>query len=372
MMRFAPLEDWYRDRYFADVVDISGSGVYDYSHKQLREMTDWSLESLDDLVFHDNPTFGDLANREIIANRWGTGDSSRVVTCNGSNESLALIMNAALEVGDEVVSLFPCYHCHDRIAEHLGCTVKYWKLNPDEQFRPDFEQLSALVTAKTKMVVVNFPHNPTGTHLTQAELTQLVDIVSAVDAYLVWDAAFEDLQFDNKLPSPLNMYPKCIASGTFSKAYGFPGMRFGWCIIPECLDRGAQIYKDYTNLYVSPIVEAMAHRVLSHIDKFYLPRLDEVSTNRQIVIEWLNKHQQHFDFQEPSAVSPKGGVTCFPRYKGAMSSQQLCEYLFEKHDLLLVPGECFELEDHVRIGFGVPTERLVKGLERLHQALESL
>ncbi|WP_125720599.1 capreomycidine synthase [Pseudoalteromonas rubra] len=366
-MKPANLEDWYRDRYFADVTDISGSGVYDYNFSELLALSDFEPTELNDLVFHDNPTFGDYENRRIIAQRWGTGDPERVITCNGSNEALSLIMNATLQAGDEVVSVSPFYHCHANIAEHIGCKVSYWTLQAQHDFQPDFTQLKALLNQQTKMVVVNFPHNPTGINLTEAQMRELVDIVASVDAFLLWDGAFEDLQFDNQTPTPIALYDKCILTSTFSKAYGFPGLRYGWCIMPDELLRDAQIYKDYSNLYVSVIVEKFANVVLRNIDKFYRPRYQEAAENRALMQQWFDAHQAYFQSYELG-----GGVTCFPRFKGAMSTQALCDTLFEQYALLLVPGECFDCPGHVRIGFGTEQQTLKKGLDTLSKALDEL
>jgi capreomycidine synthase len=367
MFQHAPLEDWYRTRYFADSLDISGSGVADYSYRQLRDVAGLTLEQLDEIIFHDNPTFGDEANRRLIASRWGDGDWHKVITSNGSNEALSLLMHAILKPGDEVVSLFPCYHCHDKIALHLGCTVKYWYLAFERQYRPDFTQLASLLSSKTKLVVVNFPHNPTGTSLTIAEMKLLVDMVDSVGAYLIWDAAFQDLQFQDPLPSIHQLYDKAISTNTFSKAYGFPGMRYGWCIVPPSLIRPIQLYKDFTNLYVSPVIERLAGAVLQNLELFYQPRYQQAAENRQLMLSWLAEHKAVLEW-----VVPYGGVTCFPRLRHLADTRVFCEQLFEQFQVLLVPGDCFGSPGHFRMGYGANTDVFRSGLARLTTGLQAL
>ncbi|MFC6979629.1 aminotransferase class I/II-fold pyridoxal phosphate-dependent enzyme [Microbulbifer taiwanensis] len=248
----AALEHWMREFYFDTPIDLGSSGVYTYSFRDLRKLAGVSDTDLDNIVFDDSPTRGCLALRQAIADQFGDGDPDRVMTANGSNEVLYHIMSSCLSPGDEVIVLDPCYHALCTVAESLGCNIRRWHLDPSAGFKPRFEDLNALIGRDTKMVVVNFPHNPTGASITAEQQQSLLDIVSAVGAYLVWDAAFNDLIEDGPLPNPALNYEKAISVGTLSKCYGLPGLRLGWCFAPPEVIRRAVELRDYTTLYVSP------------------------------------------------------------------------------------------------------------------------
>src|SRR5262249_43758034 len=157
----------------------------------------------------------------------------------------------------------PIYPQLRAVAEAIGCRVRAWPLRAERGWRPDLEELERLVTPRTRMVIVNFPHNPTGATLTPAEQDALVAACARVGAYLVWDAAFGEVTYGAPpLPDPGSKYERAVSMGTLSKAYGLPGLRVGWCLAaPEVLEKMVRL-RDYLTLHLSPLVELLAARAL--------------------------------------------------------------------------------------------------------------
>lgn len=153
----APLEDWYRTHYFANELDISGSGVEDYTFGEILKMTDARFESLNQTAIGDAPTVGSVAIRKKVAARFGDGDEKKVVITSGGNEALHLAVRALLTAGDTIVTLGPCYHCHDKIAESMGCKVLKWHVPMDENVDMCFSSLEGLVDQGVKAIFLNFP-----------------------------------------------------------------------------------------------------------------------------------------------------------------------------------------------------------------------
>jgi capreomycidine synthase len=276
----ALLESWMRDYYFNTEIDIGSSGVENFSLSELYKLTNLTQEELNNVVFHDSSTLGSLPLRQAIASRWSNGDPEQVMVTHGSSEANFLIMNGLLNAGDEIVVLDPCYQQLFSIAESIGCQLKRWPLRSENNFAPDIEEAKKLITQHTRMVVVNFPHNPTGASLTQQEQNELVEAVAKVGAYLVWDAAFADIVYDDvPLPNPNLDYDRSISMGTFSKCYGLPGLRFGWCLAsPEVLERFVHL-RDYMTLHLSPMIELIAQRVVENADNLLSIRLQQARTN---------------------------------------------------------------------------------------------
>jgi capreomycidine synthase len=364
-LRPALLEDWLRDYYFAAEIDISSSGVQPYSMAELRAMTGLGHEDIDALVFGDGYSLGAPAVRTAIARRWGDGDPEKIMTTSGSSEAISLVLMALLQPGDEVIVVQPGYHLLAEFAVALGGVTKTWLLSADDGWKPSVSELAELVTERTRAIIVNFPQNPTGTSIGEDDLRMLVRCAEQAGAYVLWDAAFADLTYDTgPLPDVSLLYRRGISFGTFSKAFGLPGLRFGWCVAPPEVLVGCMRIRDYTTLHVSPLIELLALRVLENADRFLEPRLRQATSNRSILREWADSLAGHV-----SLALPAGGVAAFPRLEGLTDTGEFCEDLFRQRGVLVVPGSCFGAPAHIRLGFGGATDELLLGLDRLGSAL---
>ncbi|MFJ1764722.1 capreomycidine synthase [Amycolatopsis sp. NPDC088138] len=356
----APLEDWLRDRYFDLPLDISGSGVQDYSLGELRERLGIPVGELDALVFRDSPSLGCLPLRELIARRVGTGRPDRIMVTHGSTEALFLALTALVRPGDEIVVLRPAYQSLSSIAEALGARLVPWILDPADGFRPDLERLRAALTARTRAVVVNFPHNPTGTTLGHDQYAELLGLLEGHPCHLLWDAASADLTYrDAPLPDPSASLPRVISVGTLSKAYGLPGLRVGWCSAPAGLVEDMVRIRDYVSISTSPLAELLATAVLRDPEALLRPRLRQAAANREVLLGWAVDNADLVALPEPL-----GGVAAFPAVLGGLDSDALCHAL-ERRGALAVPGSCFGHPDRMRIGFGGHPEQFRNGLDLL-------
>ncbi len=361
----ALLEEWMRKYYFEVDYDIGSSGVEDYSMAEVRAMLGIRHEDVDAVVFHDSQTLGGATARQALANRSAGGDAERVMITHGSTEANFLVMTALLSAGDEVIVLDPFYQQLYAIALGVGCELRRWQLRFEQGFRPDFDELRALLTPRTKMIVVNFPHNPTGVTLSRGEQQELIAAAAGVGAYLVWDGAFADLTYETPpLPDPTAEYERAISMGTMSKAFGLPGLRVGWCVAaPEVLAIFAHL-RDYTLLHLSPLVELIAGRVFENAELLVGRRREQARGSRQIVATWVEANADLVEW-----VPPMGGVCCFPRLRPEIDVEEFCRRLAEEHRVLLVPGICFKAPRHVRLGFGGSRSGLEQGLERFAKVL---
>ncbi|HEX2270347.1 MAG TPA: capreomycidine synthase [Pyrinomonadaceae bacterium] len=357
----AHLEYWMRDYYFSTEVDIGCSGVENFSFGELRQLFNITPDDLDQIMLRDSRTLGDPDLRSAIGNRWANGKAERVMATNGSSEAIYLTMRSLLDPGDEVVVLDPSYQQLFSIAESIGCKLKRWPLRFENSFRPDLNEARRLIDPQTRMIVVNFPHNPTGTSLTPAEQDELIELAAGAGAYLVWDAAFAEITYDGPpLPDPGERYDRSITLGTLSKAYGLPGLRVGWCLAaPDVLERLVRL-RDYTTLALSPLVEHVATRAIENGDLLLRPRLVQARSNLELLLSWANGHSEFV-----SVVRPQGGVCVFMRLHDVADSEDFCRRLADEYSVLLVPGTSFGQPNHVRLGFGCSTRELSEGLSRL-------
>jgi capreomycidine synthase len=369
-MKIAPalLEYWLRDYYFNCSFDISCSGVESFSLGELRDILQIEQAEMDRIVFRDSESLGAPGLRQAIADRWGDGNPDCVMATHGSSEAQFLVLNALLRQGDEVVVLEPSYQPLYSIAESIGCELRPWRLRFEKGFRPDIEEVKSLIGPRTAMVIVNFPHNPTGASLTLEEQAELVEAVRRVGAYLIWDAAFTELIYDGEpLPDPYRCYERCISLGTLSKAYGLPGIRVGWAMAsPDVLARCIEL-RDYITLHLSPLVELIAQRSIEQADRLLNLRLPQARANLAILTEWCSRHEELVDY-----VRPQGGVSAFLRLPGVADVDQFCHRLVGEYKTLLVPGSCFNQPAFVRLGFGGAVAELEQGLSRFSTLLQQV
>ncbi|MFI0939412.1 capreomycidine synthase [Streptomyces sp. NPDC021020] len=363
----AALEAWMRDYYHKVDHDIGSSGVRDLTMAEFRAVCGFELGQLETMIFHDSESYGGPGLRSALADRWTGGDVDRMMVTHGSSEAIYLVMHLALEPGDEVVVLDPAYQQLHDIAAWRGCRVTRWRLDPDHGFAADLAELRRLAATRPRMIVVNFPHNPTGTSITAAQQRELIAIAAEAGSWLVWDHAFGELTYAaDPLPIPWPAYDRSIVFGTFSKSYGLAGLRVGWCTAPPGLLARMALLRDYIALYVSPVLEFFAEQAVRHADRIVALQRDHARHNRQLLIDWVAERPELARFTPPA-----GGVAAFVEFPGQPDMERTCRRLAEEHKVLLVPGSCFgeAYRSYARLGFGGTAEELTAGLDRLDQVL---
>lgn len=359
------LEDWMRAHYFSTEADIGSSGVADLTVGEMRALTGLSAGSLDEVVMRDGHCTGERELRAEIAVRWGNGDPEWVTTTHGGSEAIYVALSTLLEPGDTVVVLEPSYHTHFSVARSLGCEVVPWVLRAEHGFAPDLAELSAVVGPGTRAIVVNFPHNPTGVTLTRDQQCQLIEIARSIDAYLLWDGVLADMvHVGDPLPDPTADYDRAVSVGSFSKAFGLPGMRFGWCCAHPDVIAGMMRLRDRITLSLSPLLELLSLHVVRNAERVVGPRLAQARANLMVLSAWAADHRDLVEYHPP-----QGGVTAFPRLVGHPDTEPLCAALAEDDRVLLIPGSAFGHPDRVRLGFGGLPAGLETGLEALSRHL---
>lgn len=362
----AKLEEWMRLYYHHVDHDIGSSGVRDLTIEELRAICGFELSELDPMVFHDSESFGGSTLRAALADRWTGGDVDRMMVTHGSSEAIYIVMHTVLEPGDEVVVVHPAYQQLYDIAGALGCRIIRWPLRGDGGFAADLALLRQLAATGPRMIVVNFPHNPTGVSLTPDEQRQLIAIASEAGAWLVWDHAFGELTYSaDPLPLP-DWYGRCIAFGTFSKSYGLAGIRVGWCVAPPDLLARMAVLRDYIALYVSPVLEFFAEKAVTNADRIVGIQHAHAQGNLRLLRDWAARMGDRVRFDLPD-----GGVTAFVEFPGRSDVTDMCRRLAERHRVLLVPGECFgdDFRSFARLGFGGTTAELTAGLSAIEEVL---
>ncbi|GAA2988014.1 capreomycidine synthase [Streptosporangium longisporum] len=366
-LAIAELEEWMRLYYHNVDHDIGSSGVRDLTMGELAAICEFELSELESMRFHDSESFGGSRLRKALADRWTGGEVDPVMVTHGSSEAIYIVMHTVLTPGDEVIVVDPAYQQLYDIAAGVGCRITRWPLDRHNGFAADLDLLRRLAASRPRMIVVNFPHNPTGVSITPEQQRELIEIAEKAGAWLVWDHAFGELTYSaDPLPLPFGSYDRCIAFGTFSKSYGLAGLRVGWCLAPpELLSRMA-LLRDYIALYVSPVLEFFAEKAVRNADRIVSLQREHARANLKTLLHWAGELPDLVRVHPPA-----GGVSTFVEFPGRPDVTGLCRRLAEQERVLLVPGKCFgdPFAGHARLGFGGTAAELSAGLSGINRLL---
>jgi aspartate/methionine/tyrosine aminotransferase len=360
------------ERYFAE---------YEFSAPYLLSASDCESMRLDELLaladaealalwqnlslgYTESP--GHPLLREAIAGLYSSIRPDDVLVA-APEEAIFVFMHSLLEPGDEVVALAPAYQSLHEVARAAGARVAPWPLAlTSSGWRVDLESLERLLGPRTKLLVLNFPHNPTGCLPTQAELEAVLALAERYGAYVFSDEMYRLLEYDpsQRLPAVCDLYERGTSLGGLSKSLALPGLRIGWLAgRAPGLYRRWQEYKDYTTICSSAPSEILALMALRAQDPILARNLEIIRANLALAAPFFARHAEMLRWLPPQA----GSVT-FPAWTGPGQLEPFCRRLVERQGVMLVPGSLFDYPgSHFRLGLG--RRNFPAALERLDEEL---
>jgi aspartate/methionine/tyrosine aminotransferase len=323
--------------------------------------------SLDfDMLMGYGITNGSELVRSQIAALYPGADKDNVLLATGTAEANFLALFHLLEPGDELVAVYPTYMQNTNTARSLGVEVKGMFLREESDYQLDLDELKDLVTAKTRVISLVNPNNPTGSVISAEAMRSICAIADPVGAWVLCDGALRGTEVDGNLaPTPVEYYDRGIATGSLSKV-GLTGLRIGWVVANRELIQHCWVAKDYTTLSHSGLGEYLATFALQpeKIASFFERARSVVRRHLGILSAWVAENQDVISW-----VPSKAGHTAFPRYHLDMRAVDLCSRLLETQQVLVSPGDFFGVPKHLRVRYSGPEGDLVAGLERFSSFL---
>ena len=306
-------------------------------------------------------SLGDPALRQAIGRLYETINADQILVHAGAEEAIFNFMNVVLNPGDHLIVHAPYYQSLGEVARGIGADVTPWRANPEGAWELDLEDLKNALNERTKVVVVNFPHNPTGFLPTPEFIRELYALSDSHGFIIFSDEAYRGLELEpsDRLPGAVDLSERAVSLGVMSKTYGLAGLRIGWIATRNYqLYRELAVFKDYTTICNSAPSEFLATLALRHADVIAERNLQIIRNNLKRLDRFLDLHADLFTWHRP-----KAGSIAFPLLlKGEVDV--FCHDLVEKAGVLLLPGTCFGSEFNAfRIGFG--RRSLPEALERL-------
>jgi len=306
--------------------------------------------------------------RANVASLYDTQRVPNILITHGAISANALIYETLVEPGDHVISVLPTYQQHYSIPESYGANVDILRLREENGFLPDLDELKRLVTAKTRVIAINNPNNPTGSLMDRAFLERLADIARSCGAYVLNDEVYRgtDQHGNGFTASIADLYEQGISTGSMSKTWSLAGLRVGWIAAQTDVIARVRTHRDYNTISVGMLNDLLASIALEHRRDLLERNHGILRTNLALLDRWVDA--------EPalSYVKPKSGTTALVRVDVDMSSRDFCVALVEKTGVMFTPGSALDIEGYVRIGYANSTDVLERGLARVSGFMKDL
>ncbi|MGA1793229.1 MAG: aminotransferase class I/II-fold pyridoxal phosphate-dependent enzyme [Thermoplasmatota archaeon] len=315
---------------------------------------------------------GDGGLLDHLASQYNV-ERDRVVLTNGCSEANTLAFLSSLRKGDRVLIEKPIYTPLLEIPKALGCEVQTIKRRPDG-YKFDLRELREKIeTLKPSLFVMQNLNNPSGKALFEPDLRDIAKLLSDHDLPVLVDEVYRDFAMhlvDGKLmnafPSMVEIYDKAIITSSVTKVYGAGGLVTGWMVAPKRIANRARRTKIYTVPMVFHMGERVAHRLLRSRDAVMPGEFAKLREKLNLVSAWA-KGRNDVHWSEPD-----GCAVGFLRYGHDIPSVEACEKLYTEHQVRVVPGEFFHIENGFRLGVAGDYENLKEGLAQIDRFLDSL
>ncbi len=302
--------------------------------------------------------------RESIAEMQGVPvEAVQVVT--GSSEALVALMWLAAEPGANVILPLPGFTTFSALPESLGLETRFYRVSRENGFQIDVDEIKRLADPRTKIILVNSPHNPTGATISDEEMESLHDFCAERGIQLVSDEVYHPIYHGRKSKSAARL-PHATVIADLSKAFSIAGVRTGWIIEHNAKRRQqywtARAYFSICNSTTGEILSEIAIRNHGVV----LGKTQEVASRNLALLDgFMAEHRDVLDW-----IRPHGGMTAFPGLVSGEDARPLCKAAAEQ-GILLAPGDCFDVPSHFRLGFAAAGENFAEALDRFGALVKS-
>jgi aspartate/methionine/tyrosine aminotransferase len=345
------LERYYAKHEFTARYLLSSSDCDGLAMAELLSWADDELRAAWDglrLGYTESP--GHPLLRAAIALLYDGVDPDEIITFV-PEEAIFAAMNCLVRPGDHVVCTFPGYQSLYEVAVALGAAVERWTPREEQGWYFDPDDLAGLVGPQTRLIVVNFPHNPTGFLPCWDDLLRVIETARGAGAHLFCDEMYRFLEQDpaDRLPSAPEIYERALSLCGVSKTYGLAGLRVGWLVTRDAALRASlQRFKDYLTICGSAPSEILATIALRSHGRIVARHVERIRRNMDAVERLIEAHRDRLAWVRPGA-----GSTCFPRLLGATGASELARRLLAERDVMVAPAGVFGYGDrHIRVGLG--------------------
>jgi aspartate/methionine/tyrosine aminotransferase len=292
-----------------------------------------------------------------------------IVAATGASMANHLAMAVTLDPGDEVLIEQPTYGLFVDIANYLHARVNRLPRELIGEFAVDPVRVEALLTPKTRLIVLSNLHNPSGALIPEETLRAIAHLAQGRGIYVLVDEAYLEMLFEPSATSAFTIGQKLgretnpfIVTNSLTKTYGVSGLRCGWILATPELARRMWLLNDLFGVNAAHPAEQLSVRVFDSLAHLRSRTRTILTANGMLLNEFLDSRSDLECFR------PSGGTVVFPRLRRG-DAEGFVQTLRDKYETSVVPGRFFDMPDHFRIGIGAETPVVRGGLERLGAAL---
>lgn len=309
--------------------------------------------------------------RDLIAARTGQGLSAENVCVTiGAEEALFALLMVLVDPGDEVLVPDPGFPAYPSIVRMAGGTPVGYTLAPGERFALRAEEVARRITAKSRLLILNSPHNPTGAVASAVELEDLAEVCDRHGLTVISDEVYREISFEGRAESFSRFYPPSLTVDSLSKTYSMTGWRLGWCVGSAELIR---VVTTFNQLAIScpPVVcqRAAILALRGVADEEKEKNIQELKRRRDLAVRCL-KESTGLPFERPA-----GTFYIYADISSKLSpsrtSMDVALELIDKEKVVTIPGSAFgrEAAGFLRVSFAANPEDIQEGIRRMGRYL---
>lgn len=358
--------------------EIISLGIGEPDFPTPEHIVDAAIKAIRDGFTRYVPSRGIPEFREEIARYvstfTGAGDikADETMVVPGAKQALSMVIASYIAPGDEVILQDPSFYSYEHVIRYAGGTPVFVPLKEENDFRMLPDDVQEAVSRKTKMIILNFPHNPTGALAAKTDIAAILETAKKDKFLVVSDEVYDHYVYEGEFTSALSDpewrdFVVCINS--LSKTYSMTGWRLGYIIANEDAINRLSLYAANSFSCTTSFVQKAGAAALSGPQGFFKDVLREYRRRKDFLYHELNK------IDGVTATNPKGAFYLFPNIKDFLAEQKLSTgefamQLLKKTGVVVLPGSAFPHEagrGYLRISFTLPIDKIEKGLEKLRE-----
>ena len=298
--------------------------------------------------------------------------ASEILVTVGGSEAIDVAIRAIVNPGDEVIVPQPSFVCYEPIARMAGATPVILETRAENDFKITPEELRALISDKTKALVLPYPCNPTGAILQRRDLEALAEVLRGTDILVISDEIYAELTYGSERhvsPAAIpGMRERTLVINGFSKTYSMTGWRLGYACGPQPILQQITKLHQYAIMCAPTTSQFAAVEALRHCDEEVAAMVEEYDVRRRIIVKGFNDIGL-------TCREPRGAFYAFPCIRSSgMTSDVFCEKLLEAKHVAIVPGTAFGRggEGFVRASYCYSTDHIHEALRRIREFLQEI
>lgn len=365
-----------------DVISLS-AGEPDFPTP--RNIKDEAIKAIENDFTHYTPESGIPELKEAIAEdfqkRWGISyNPKEVIISNGAKHVIFNAIFALCDEGDEVIVITPAWVSYIEQIKLAGGRPVIVETDEEKHFIPDPKEIERKITKKTKAIIINSPHNPTGTVYPKEVLIEIAKLCASKGVFIISDEIYDKLSYEEESLPLVRLLPEAkdyvlIVNGA-SKTYAMTGWRIGWGLGPETLIKAMGVIQGHMTSNPCSISQKAALEAVKGPQEKVMEMVKEFKERRELICSLLDG-APHISFKKP-----KGAFYLFVNIKGALSKKYKGEVidddisfarkLLEEKLVAIVPGTAFAAPGYIRISYAASRRDIEEACRRIREFLEAL